>query len=87
MRFEDLTEFCRTGGNGLGGLAYQRALDRVVPLVPEFVGGHIGGVEQVGSPDVGDELGIAGEDAVGVLVGGMLARQRTDSGVCPGGCA
>jgi len=61
---------------------HQLALDGVVQLVAEFVGGDADGSEQVGSPDVADEQGVASEDAVGDLVVGMLVHEDADGFRC-----
>ena len=60
------------------GQAHHLALDGVVELAAQFLGGEADRGQQVGATDIADEQRVAGQDAVGHLVVGVLIHQHAD---------
>ena len=63
---------------GCVGQGEQPLVERVVELAGEFVGGDTDRREQVGTTDVADEHGVAGEHGVRRLVVGVLVDHDRD---------
>ena len=63
---------------GCVGQGEQPLVERVVELAGEFVGGDTDRREQVGTADVADEHGVAGEHGVRRLVVGVLVDHDRD---------
>lgn len=77
-------------GKHLGriGQREQLLVQRVVQLPAQLLGGDADGCQQVGSTDVADEQRVAGEHAVGQIVGAMGIDDDADRLRCvPGGLA